>query len=61
VFLGNLLAVEITQDGFQDDANTDGKAGDGADALFLKLRQRIKAAFATRSRIEGLQRIEEIM
>src|SRR5215213_6622497 len=56
VFLDDFLTVEITQDGFEDDADADRQFGDWANALFFQLGQRIELA-----RGEGLQRIEEIM
>ena len=47
VVFGDLLAVEVSQHGFQHDANADRQPGNRADAFFFQLRQRIKLASLT--------------
>ena len=48
------LAVVIAQHRFEHDAYGDGQARDGADAVFLELRQRVILACAGGCDVEGL-------
>ena len=61
VILADPLAVKVTQDGFQDNADADGQFRDGTDARLLQSWQGIICYFLTRLRGSGPKRVEEGM
>jgi hypothetical protein len=54
------LFVVVAQDRFEHDANRNRQFGDGADAFFFELRQRVELALLAVAEIKTLERVEQL-
>ncbi len=61
VFSPNLLAVAISQDRLEHDANADRQPGNRPDALRFERRERMQKSFAAVAGVELLQRLEFVI